>query len=71
MPQGWGWAEDNSWEIVPDIGSSFDKDAGLSIFMEEVYEQNFRYLPGSAWNEGHTDKKPFLWADYLLEKRCE
>ena len=34
--------------------------------MEEVYEQNFRYLPGGSWIDGFEDKKPYIWADYVI-----
>lgn len=33
--------------------------------MEEVYEQCFRILPGASWFEGHLDKKPHKWSDFV------
>ncbi len=72
LPEGWKWASESPWEVVPHSGLSFDaEEPSLThggTFMEEVYEQEFRFLPGSAWHEGHSDRKPFLWADYASFK---
>jgi hypothetical protein len=63
LPEGWEWKDD--WSVDPELSLTFDTDSGRSLFMEEVYEQNYRYLPGSNWVDGHSDRKPFLWADYV------
>ena len=63
MPNGWEWK--GEWEIAPELSLIYDKDAGHTQFMEEVYEQNTRFLPGASWNPGAQEKKPFHWADYV------
>ncbi len=68
LPVGWKWANENEWEIVPLTGALDTEDTSSTHggkFMEEVYEQDFRFIPGSAWHDGHSDKKPFKWADYV------
>lgn len=63
LPQGWEWKGD--WEIAPEVSLLFDKDAGYVHFMEEVYEQWFRIIPGASWSEAHGDRKPYKWADFV------
>ena len=65
MLKGWQWAGD--WEIAPETSLSFDKDAGHIFYLEEVYEQSCRFIPGSNWATGFEDKKPFYWANHVLE----
>lgn len=65
LPGGWEWKGD--WEIAPELSLLFDKDAGHSQYMEEVYENNHRNLPGASWSINHLDKKPFLWSDYVID----
>ena len=36
------------------------------LFMEEVYEQTLRFIPGASWTNGFEDKKPFNWANYVI-----
>ncbi len=63
IPNGWEWNGD--WEIVPETSLLYDKDAGHMLFMEEVYEQTCRFIPGASWTNGFDDKKPFYWANYV------
>lgn len=63
LSKGWEWA--GKWEIAQEYSSFFDKDAGHSNYMEEVYEQNSRLLPGATWSVGNEDKIPFAWADFV------
>ncbi len=63
LPEGWEWK--NDWLIAPETSLLFEKDAGYTNYMEEVYEQNFRNLPGSSWNDGYIDKRPFKWSNYV------
>ncbi len=44
IPDGWEWK--GEWDITPDSSLLFDKDAGHMFFLEEVYEQTFRHIPG-------------------------
>ncbi len=64
LPSGWEWQGD--WYVAPEISASYDKDAGHTQFMEEVYEQNCRTLPGATWSDCYTDKKPFKWTDCVI-----
>ncbi|CAF0722705.1 unnamed protein product [Brachionus calyciflorus] len=66
LPIGWEWKGD--WEIAPELSLFFDKDAGHTRYMEEIYEQNCRILPGASWNSGYEEKKPYFWADFRGEK---
>lgn len=63
IPPGWEWKGD--WKIAPEISLLFDKDAGYTHYMEEVYEQLYRNLPGASWSDGFDDKKPHKWADFV------
>lgn len=63
LPCGWEWKGD--WEIAPEKSLLFEKDAGHTHYMEEVYEQNYRILPGASWSMGNEDRKPFYWADFV------
>jgi hypothetical protein len=63
LPPGWEWK--GEWQIAPEISLLFDKDAGHSHYMEEVYEQNYRSVPGASWSECLDDKKPHKWADFV------
>jgi myoferlin len=66
LPKGWKWNGD--WEIAPELSLLYEKDAGHSNYMEEVYEQHYRKLPGASWSKGHdNDQKPFLWIDYVIK----
>jgi len=51
---------------VPETSLLFDKDAGHMLFMEEVYEQTCRFLPGASWTNGFEDKKPYNWANHVI-----
>ncbi|XP_013388295.1 dysferlin-like isoform X2 [Lingula anatina] len=55
-PPGWRWEGD--WKISPELSLQFDRDAGHTTFLEDVYEQQARY-PGGAW--GPSSQRP--WAD--------
>ena len=35
------------------------------LFMEEVYEQTCRFIPGASWTSGFEEKKPYNWANYV------
>lgn len=63
LPHGWEW--DGDWYIAPEISTLFEKDAGHSQYMEEVFEQDTRTLPGSNWENGYNDKKPYRWSDIV------
>ena len=63
LQKGWEWT--SKWEVAQEISLLFDKDAGHSNYMEEVYEQHSRLLPGATWSFGNEDKIPFLWADFV------
>ena len=63
LPNGWEWV--GKWEVVQELSLLFDKDAGHSNFMEEVYEQQCRLLPGASWSVGYEDKIPYSWADFV------
>jgi hypothetical protein len=64
LPPNWEWYSD--WEISSDKSSMFDKDANHTQFMDEVYEQQKRVLPGAGWVAANTDKAPFHWANYVI-----
>jgi hypothetical protein len=64
LPEGWNWKGD--WEVAPELSSLFEKDAGHTVYMEEIFEQSFRSLPGASWNKGYEDKKPFQWVDLVI-----
>ena len=66
LPPNWEWAGD--WQVAPELSILYDKDSGHSQYMEEVYEQNYRKLPGASWAIGSEEKKPFNWADYVSKK---
>jgi hypothetical protein len=63
LPAGWEWK--GEWEIAPELSLLFDKDAGHSKYMEEIYENGYRMLPGAHWNPGNPEKKPYNWTDYV------
>ncbi len=68
LPNGWNWKGD--WDIAPDMSLLYEKDAGHTQYLEEVYEQNKRNLPGSSWDLGFKDKKPYHWTDFVkIEKK--
>ena len=45
-PSGWSWAGD--WQVEQELSRCFEKDAGRSTFVEEVFENEWR-LPGGMW----------------------
>ena len=45
-PPGWGWEDE--WFISPELSLMYDKDAGHTTFIEDVYELQTR-LPGGPW----------------------
>ncbi|KAK3095803.1 hypothetical protein FSP39_019399 [Pinctada imbricata] len=45
-PPGWRWEGD--WYISPELSMLFDKDAGHTVYMEDVYECQSR-LPAATW----------------------
>lgn len=47
-PPGWRWASE--WYISPELSMLYDKDAGHTQFLEDVYENQSR-LPGGHWGE--------------------
>jgi hypothetical protein len=63
LPSGWEWTSD--WYVAPEVSVLFEKDTGHSQFMDEVFEQNMRNIPGSDWEDGNIDKKPFMWSDIV------
>ena len=64
LPRGWEWSSE--WEVAPELSLMFEKDSGHSSFMEEVYEQHYRLLPGADWSQGNEDKAPYSWVDYVI-----
>ncbi|XP_055863087.1 myoferlin-like isoform X4 [Biomphalaria glabrata] len=46
-PPGWKW--DGDWYISPEMSMLFDKDAGHRTYLEDVYENQSRNIPGSTW----------------------
>ncbi|KAK2145131.1 hypothetical protein LSH36_700g01069 [Paralvinella palmiformis] len=56
-PPGWRW--DGDWYISPELSMLFDKDAGHTQFMEDVYENESRY-PGASWGPSSTP-----WTDVV------
>ncbi|KAH3789669.1 hypothetical protein DPMN_167855, partial [Dreissena polymorpha] len=47
-PPGWRW--EGEWYINPELSMLYDKDAGHSKFIDDVYECQMR-LPGTNWVE--------------------
>lgn len=47
IPEGWSW--DDDWYISPELSMLYDKDAGHTTFIEEVYELHSRTFGGN-WN---------------------
>lgn len=66
LPKGWDWVS-NEWSIVQDTHTQFDNDTGFASFKEEIYEQNYRLIPGSNWTKCEEAKRPFLWCDMYGE----
>ncbi len=64
LPPGWEWK--GEWELAPELSLLFDKDAGHTQYMEEIYENSYRSIPGASWNPCHSDKKPYYWTDYVI-----
>ncbi|XP_076460960.1 myoferlin-like isoform X2 [Babylonia areolata] len=48
-PSGWRW--DGDWYISPELSMLFDRDAGHTLFMEDVYECQSRNIPGGNWGQ--------------------
>ncbi|KAH9524694.1 hypothetical protein Btru_027538 [Bulinus truncatus] len=46
-PPGWKW--DGDWYISPEMSMLFDKDAGHRTYLEDVYENQSRNIPGGNW----------------------
>lgn len=63
LPTGWDWEGD--WDIAPELSSLFEKDAGFTNYMEQVYEQQYRTVAGGVWEPAHADKVPYNWAGYV------
>ncbi|PAA82420.1 hypothetical protein BOX15_Mlig000471g3 [Macrostomum lignano] len=56
-PAGWKWERD--WFVSPELSLFYDKDAGHSEFLEDVYVNETR-MPGGAWQDAkvkYTDVK--------------
>ena len=45
-PPGWRW--DSDWYVSPELSMLYDKDAGHSTYLEDVYECDAR-IPGTRW----------------------
>lgn len=45
-PTGWNW--DGDWYISPELSLFFDKDAGLSQYLEDIYVCEMR-IAGGNW----------------------
>ncbi|KAI3388907.1 hypothetical protein SNEBB_006737 [Seison nebaliae] len=48
LPYGWNWKSD--WYISPESSLLYDKDSGHRTYMEEVYENEYRKIPGARFN---------------------
>ncbi|KAJ8025764.1 Dysferlin [Holothuria leucospilota] len=57
LPFGWRW--DSDWFMAPEISTTFDADAGQTKFLEDIYEQQSRNVPGGYWG---TADPPFTTA---------
>ncbi|XP_028401914.1 myoferlin-like isoform X2 [Dendronephthya gigantea] len=55
-PEGWQFKGD--WETYSELSTQF-KDSGCKTFVEDVFENEYRYVPGGVWQE-NTSKK---WTD--------
>ncbi|PIK51347.1 putative dysferlin [Apostichopus japonicus] len=49
LPTGWRW--DSEWFMAPEISTTFDADSGQTKFLEDVYEQESRNIPGGYWGK--------------------
>ncbi|XP_071827020.1 myoferlin-like isoform X6 [Apostichopus japonicus] len=49
LPTGWRW--DSDWFKAPEISTTFDADSGQTKFLEDVYEQESRNIPGGYWGK--------------------
>ena len=63
LPLGWLWQRD--WEIAPEQSLLLGADANHTDFIDEIYEQHYRSLPGATLSLFSSDKSPYLWADYV------
>ncbi|XP_022096608.1 dysferlin-like isoform X4 [Acanthaster planci] len=46
-PEGWRWEGD--WHVSPELSLLYDADAGMTKFLEDVYEHESRNIPGGYW----------------------
>ncbi|XP_038071057.1 myoferlin-like isoform X3 [Patiria miniata] len=53
-PEGWRWESD--WHVSPELSLLYDADAGMTKFLEDVYEHESRNIPGGYWG---TSSVPF------------
>nr|KAG5693813.1 hypothetical protein BaRGS_004421 [Batillaria attramentaria] len=56
-----GWRFEGDWYISPELSMMFDKDAGHSTFMEDLYECQSRNIPGDAMPSKNEMKPPEGW----------
>lgn len=46
-----GWAFDGDWYIAPEMSLMFDRDSGHKTFLEDVFENEARMIPGGNWGQ--------------------
>lgn len=61
-PPGWRWSSD--WEISPEMSLLYNRDAGLKVFVEDVYELQTR-LPAGPWSSAAV-----YWTNAVSMSRC-
>ncbi|KAL9983693.1 hypothetical protein ACROYT_G005909 [Oculina patagonica] len=48
-PEGWGFEGD--WFIAPEMSLMFDRDSGHKTFLEDVFQNEARMIPGGNWGQ--------------------
>nr|XP_058962380.1 myoferlin-like [Pocillopora verrucosa] len=45
-----GWEFEGDWYIAPEMSLMFDRDSGHKTFLEDVFENEARMIPGGNWS---------------------
>ncbi|CAB4005312.1 myoferlin-like, partial [Paramuricea clavata] len=57
-PEGWEFS--GHWEAHSELSTQFRMDSGCKTFLEDVFENEYRLIPGGLWNKNKTQTS---WTD--------